>query len=81
MNSQPYSLQDYIEIAKRRKWWIIIPFVACIALSFGVYEKLPKLYRATTLILVQPQEVPEDYIKPTVKSLVSDRLSTLSQQY
>jgi len=49
-------------------------------LSFGAYEKLPKIYRATTLILVQPQEVPEDYIKPTVKSLVSDRLNTLSQQ-
>lgn len=80
MEPQFYSLQDYIEIANRRKWWIIIPFVACIALSFGVYKKLPKIYKATTLILVQPQEVPEDYIKPTVKSLVSDRLSTLSQQ-
>jgi len=80
MDPQPYSLRDYIEIGKRRKWWIIIPFIACIAASFGVYEKLPKIYKATTLILVQPQEVPEDYIKPTVKSLVSDRLSTLSQQ-
>jgi len=72
--------QDYIELIHRRKWWIVIPFVACIALSFGVYKKLPKIYKATTLILVQPQEVPEDYVKPTVKSPVSDRLNTLTQQ-
>jgi polysaccharide chain length determinant protein (PEP-CTERM system associated) len=80
MEPQPYSLRDYIEIAKRRKWWIVIPFVVCLGLSYGYYKRLPKIYNATTLILVQPQEVPEDYIKPTVKSLVSDRLSTLSQQ-
>jgi len=79
MDPQP-SLQDYIEMALRRKWWIIIPFVACVALSYGYYKRLPKIYKVTTLILVRPQEVPEDYIKPTVKSLVSDRLNTLSQQ-
>lgn len=72
--------QDYIEMALRRKWCIIIPFVVCIGLSFGVYKKLPKIYKAETLILVVPQEVPEDYIKPTVKSSISDRLSTLKQQ-
>ena len=80
MDPQPYSLKDYIEIGLRRKWWIIIPFVACLALSYVYYKRLPKIYMASTLILVQPQEVPEDYIKPTVKSLVSDRLNTLSQQ-
>ena len=72
--------QDYIEMALRRKWWIIIPFVACVGLSYCYYKSLPKIYKATTLILVQPQEVPEDYVKPTVKSPVSGRLSTLSQQ-
>lgn len=80
MDPEPFSFQDYIEIAKRRKWYIIIPFVACLALSYVYYKRLPKIYMASTLILVQPQEVPEDYVKPTVKSLVSDRLNTLSQQ-
>ncbi|NIM96526.1 MAG: protein GumC, partial [candidate division Zixibacteria bacterium] len=65
---------------RRRKWWIVVPFLVSLVISYGVYHRLPKIYKATTLILVQPQEVPEDYIKPTVTSLVSDRLSTLSQQ-
>ncbi|MFX0200782.1 MAG: GumC family protein [Candidatus Hodarchaeota archaeon] len=74
------SVQDYVEMALRRKWWIIIPFVVCIGLSFGVYKKLPKIYRATTTILVVPPEVPENYIAPTVKSTASEGLNTLRQQ-
>jgi len=72
--------QDYIEIAMRRKWWIIVPFVACIGLSYGIYKHLPKIYRATTLILVVPPEVPEAYIRPTVRSSASERLNTLRQE-
>ncbi len=72
--------QDYIEIAKRRKWWIIIPFVLVTVGSYFVYQRLPKMYKATTLILVQPQKIPTSYVKPTVTQSVSDRLATISQQ-
>jgi polysaccharide chain length determinant protein (PEP-CTERM system associated) len=48
--------------------------------SVGVYNKLPKIYRAATLILVQPQEIPTRYVQPTVTLSVSDRLATISQQ-
>ena len=72
--------QDYIEMAMRRKWWIIVTFVVCIVLSYGIYKMLPKIYRATTLILVVPPEVPEAYINPTVRSSASERLATLRQQ-
>jgi polysaccharide chain length determinant protein (PEP-CTERM system associated) len=71
---------DYIEMAMRRKWWIIVTFVICIAFSCGLYKVLPKIYRATTVIFVVPPEVPEAYINPTVRSSASERLSTLRQQ-
>jgi len=74
------SPQDYIEVAMRRKWWIIIPFILVMMGSYGVYKKLPKIYKATTLILVQPQKVPTSYVRPTVTLSVSDRLATLSQE-
>ncbi len=72
--------QDFIEMGLRRKWWIIIPLIVCLSVSFGLYKKLPKIYRATTLILALPPELPEDYITPTVKSSVAGRLNTLNQQ-
>jgi polysaccharide chain length determinant protein (PEP-CTERM system associated) len=77
---KPPSFHDYLEIARRRKWYIIIPLAISIVVSLAVCKVLPKVYRATTLILVQPQSVPEKYIQSTITSTVIDRLSTLSQE-
>lgn len=77
---KPFNLQDYIEIALRRKWCIILPLVGSILLSFAVYKYLPKIYKASTLILVTPQRVPESYVRPTITASVTDRLNTISQE-
>jgi polysaccharide chain length determinant protein (PEP-CTERM system associated) len=49
-------------------------------ISFGVYKYLPKVYKATTLILVQSQRVPESYVRPTITDSVVSRLNTISQE-
>jgi polysaccharide chain length determinant protein (PEP-CTERM system associated) len=77
---KPLNIHSYLDIAKRQKWYIIIPLVICIPISFAVYKFLPKIYKATTTILVQPQTVPEKYIQPTVTATVIDRLNTISQE-
>jgi polysaccharide chain length determinant protein (PEP-CTERM system associated) len=77
---EPKSIQEYIEIARRRKWWIIIPFVLVMMGSFILYKKLPKIYQAQTLILVQPQRIPTAYVQPTITTPVSDRIATIRQQ-
>ena len=41
---------------------------------------LPKIYEANTLILVQPQRVPEKMVASVVDSDIENRISTLSQQ-
>jgi polysaccharide chain length determinant protein (PEP-CTERM system associated) len=77
---KPFDIHDYIQIGLRRKWYIIVPVVISILVSFGVYKYLPKVYRATTLILVQSQKIPESYVRPTVTESVNERLSTISQE-
>jgi polysaccharide chain length determinant protein (PEP-CTERM system associated) len=74
------SIHDYLEIGLRRKWYIILPFAFSILISFGVYKYLPKVYKATTLILVQPQSVPENYVRPTITDTVINRLNTIGQE-
>jgi len=74
------TIHDYFEIGLRRKWYIIFPLVFSILISFGVYKYLPKVYKATTLILVQPQSVPENYVRPTITDTVISRLNTISQE-
>ena len=74
------NIRDYLEIALRRKWYIIIAFMCSIFISFGVYKYLPKVYKATTLILVQPQRVPESYVRATITDSMVNRLNTISQE-
>lgn len=74
------SLHDYFEIGLHRKWYIIVPLVVGILVSFGVCQYLPKVYRATTLILVQPQSVPEKYVQATITDTVINRLDTIAQE-
>jgi len=77
---KPFDIHDYLGIALRRKWYIIIPLVVGVLASVAVYKYLPKVYKATTLILVQPQSVPENYVRPTITDSVANRLNTISQE-
>ena len=77
---KPFTIQDYLDIGLRRKWYIIIPLVICVLGSFGVCKYLPKVYKATTLILVQPQAIPENYVRATITDTVANRLNTISQE-
>ncbi len=69
-----------IEIALRRRWYIILPFT--VAMLAGIFHAVTvsKVYEARTLILIQPQRVPETYVQSIVDSDTSTRINTLSQQ-
>jgi len=74
------EIEKYKDIAKRRMWWIIIPLLASILIGLGLYLKLPKIYRASTLILVQPQKVPQEYVREIVSTDIEERVRTITQQ-
>jgi len=75
-----FNIENYMRIGLRRKWYIIIPFTLSVIISFGVYKYLPKEYRASTVILVRAQKVPESYVRATLTEPVTDRLNTISQE-
>jgi len=74
------DIHDYTEVFLRRFWYILIPFVVVMAAAVLYALSLPKMYRATTLVLVTPQKVPENFVKPTVTSRIEDRLQSISQE-
>lgn len=83
LNSNPekqLSLNDYFEILLRRKWWLMIPVIVSIGIGVALVFYLPKFYRSSTLILVEGQKVPEDYVKSSVSGSIEDRLATIRQQ-
>jgi polysaccharide chain length determinant protein (PEP-CTERM system associated) len=69
-----------LDVLNRRCWFIIVPF--CLAMLVGIYlsATLPRTYRASTLILVQPQRVPGDFVRSIVSSSIDSRIRTISEQ-
>ena len=75
-----YTADDYLRIAWRRKWIILVPFVVVAIGTFVVVQRLPNRYRSETTILVVPQRVPDTYVRSTVTATIDDRLRSLREQ-
>ena len=74
------SLQDYISLVKRRKFWIILPALAVMVAIAVMAWKLPNIYRCEAIILVQPQKVPASFVTTTVTTPMADRVAVIYQQ-
>jgi polysaccharide chain length determinant protein (PEP-CTERM system associated) len=73
-------MKHYLDVAWRRKWWLVAPMVLATAASVALAMWMPKLYRASTTILVARQSVPEDIARSTVTLHVEERLRSLQVQ-
>ena len=69
-----------VDVAWRRRWWIIVPAVVGLAASVFLASTLPKIYRASTTILVMRQSIPEDIVHTTVTTRVEERIRSLKIQ-
>jgi succinoglycan biosynthesis transport protein ExoP len=72
--------QDYLEIFWRRKWWLILPFIVGTSITLLYSYSLPPVYRSSTLILVEPQQVPTSYVSSTITYSMQERLNTIKPQ-
>jgi len=69
-----------LEMISRRRWFVLIPFITCMIIGSCVVIILPKIYEAKTLILVEPQRVPSDYVRSLVTQDINIRVRTVRHQ-
>lgn len=71
---------DYLAMLRRH--WVMI--LACTLvggpLAYGVSRVLPVKYKSQTLVLVEQQSVPSEYVKSIDTADISQRLSSMQQQ-
>lgn len=77
---EAFSPQHCLRMILRRKWLVLVVFVVVSAVTAGIAYRMPNVYTSQTVILVDPQKVPETYVRSTVTGDIRNRLSTLSQQ-
>jgi succinoglycan biosynthesis transport protein ExoP len=77
------GLESAIAIWTRRKWLALVVFALAFAAFANIAISLPKLYRATTTVVVEQQQVSETVVRPTgggdVESL-DTRLQLIRQE-
>ena len=74
------EIQDIFDALVKKWYWVTIPLVFFLLVGAWLYVVLPRTYEASTLILVQPQEIPSAYVEATVSSGIEERVRTLSQE-
>ncbi|MGA2049851.1 MAG: Wzz/FepE/Etk N-terminal domain-containing protein [Terracidiphilus sp.] len=74
------TMQDYMGILKRRFWLILVSTIALLGIGIGITYIIPPEYVSQTLVLIEQQKVPEDYVKPVVNEDLNGRLASMKEQ-
>ncbi len=74
------SLQEYWSMLRRRRWWVIVPLVAGWGLVLAASWFIPEQFKSQTVILVEQQRVPANYVQPNVTMDLQGRLQSMSEQ-
>src|SRR6516225_10963541 len=75
-----FGPQDYRQLLRRSKWLMVTAtLVVALMIAIGAYL-FPNLYLATTVIVVDPEKVPEGLVKSTATIDANERLAMLQEQ-
>ena len=73
-------IREYRAIIVRRKWPVIGSILAGVIIAGVLCVVLPKSYRSSTLILIENQKIPDDYVKSIGGASIEERLTMIQQQ-
>lgn len=72
--------QDYLRILKRRKIWLLLPFVLIFSAAIVLALVIPPVYRSEAVILIEEQAVPKDFVQSTITSYADQRVQVVSRR-
>lgn len=74
------DIKDVVRIIRRRRWGLILPALAVLLLSVLLVLVLKPVYRSTSTILIEEQEVPPEYVMTTLTSYAEERLNAINER-
>jgi len=80
LTTEIQNIGDITEIIKRRKFFIIIPFVTIFTIGILTALLLPSIYQASTTIMIQQQQIPSEFVQSTVQTVVEESLEIIAYQ-
>ncbi len=74
------QMEEYFEMLKRRSLLIVACVAVVLPIAVWVSYVVPPEYESQTLVLVQQQVVPQDYVKPVVNEDLDAQLASMKEQ-
>jgi len=75
-----FSFQRCIDLVFRYKWYIIAPSILGMLAGVALSLNVPKMFKTSTVILVEPKKVPDNYVKSTISLDLSQQLNSITPQ-
>jgi succinoglycan biosynthesis transport protein ExoP len=80
MPNETADISYYISILKSRKRYFIIPALVVLVVAILVARLLPAIYESSSTILIEEQQIPQEFVRSTVTGFAEQRIQSLSQQ-
>ncbi len=74
------SLSDWLHMLKRRKLAILITLGLLCVVTVLTAFLFPATYRSTATILIEQQEIPQDFVRSTITTFADQRLQIIQQR-
>lgn len=74
------SLDDYLALVRRRAGLILGVFGAVVVGSLATALLVPPVYESTGTILVESQQIPQEFVQTTIPTAVDQRIQTVQQR-
>jgi uncharacterized protein involved in exopolysaccharide biosynthesis len=75
-----FTVSDYLNILRRRVFYLAIPFVLVVFLGAFVVAIQRPIYSAEGKLLVESQEIPTELVRPTVTTAATERIQVIQQR-
>ena len=74
------NAEDYLAMFKRRWWIVAIPAIIFPIAAICITFVIPPVYESQTLVLIDQQKVPEDFVQPIVSEDLDSRVASMNEQ-
>lgn len=80
LGQREMTMEDYVGIARRGWWIVLIPALLGPIIGYGIARVLPEKYTSQTLVLVEQPKVPDRIVQPIVIEDVAQMLGTMQEK-
>ncbi len=74
------TMQDFAGMIRRRLWLVLASVLVIFGGAVVLSYILPPRYQSQTLVLIEQQKVPENYVTPVITEDLGERLASLREQ-